>query len=242
MIFGVQMLIIRYFLMLNDLSILAVIPARKGSKGVPGKNLRLIGGRSLLELTINAANESVLLDRIALSSDCERMLAIGESLACCPLRRPPALATDSARTIHVLHHAIRSLGGRWDYVVQLQPTSPFRTSQDIDAAIRLCINLNAPACVSVTPVKHNPHMTFAISNNGRIQSVFPSLKNLSRRQDMPRYYQLNGAIYVASVAWALRRESLISDDTVAYVMPQERSLDIDSENDLILGEILFNKS
>lgn len=228
--------------MIEGHSVLAVIPARAGSKGLPRKNLRLLGGKPLIDWTVAAARGSSFLDRVILSTEDEETIAHGRSIGCdVPFRRPDELATDTARTIHVLHHLLENIDGSYDYVVQLQPTSPFRTSSDIDSAIRLCLEANAPACVSVCPVEKSPQWIFSLRQNSRMQPLMPLPERLSRRQDMPPYYELNGAIYVARVDWIRRQQGFLSDETVAYVMPQKRSLDIDDEIDLALAEILLPK-
>lgn len=226
--------------MIEGCSVLAVIPARAGSKGLPGKNLRLLGGRPLIDWTVGAALGSSILDRVILSTDNEEIMAHGGAIGCdIPFRRPEELATDTARTIHVLHHLLEHIDGSYDYIVQLQPTSPFRTSDDIDSAIRLCLESDAAACVSVCPVERSPHWIFSLREDRRMQPIMPLPEKLSRRQDMPPYYELNGAVYVGRTDWIRQQDGFLSDQTVAYVMSRERSLDIDSEVDLNLAEILL---
>ena len=229
--------------MIDGESVLAFVPARGGSKRLPQKNLRRLGGEPLVGWTIAAAQNSDLIDRIVISTDDDEIMLLGEKLGCdVPFRRPAVLATDTARTIHVLQHLLRSIDREYTYVVQLQPTSPFRNSADIDATIEACVTSKAPACVSVCPVKKSPHWIFSVSEDKRMSPVLPLPEGTSRSQDLATYYELNGAIYVARSDWIVQRDSFLSDQTIAYVMPRERSLDIDTEGDLALAEAMIANS
>ncbi len=228
--------------MIDGRSVLAFIPARGGSKGLPGKNLCRLGGRPLLEWTVAAAKGAKAIDHIILSTEDESILECGRALGCdIPFRRPPALATDTSRTIHVLHHLLDNIDTRWDYVVQLQPTSPLRSSIDIDDALALCIDVAAPSCVSVCPSAKSPSLICTVDEDCRMKPVVSLPLNLSRRQDVGDFYEINGAIYIARTDWISGRESFLSDNTVAYVMPRDRSIDIDSELDLLIAESLLSR-
>jgi N-acylneuraminate cytidylyltransferase len=223
--------------MIEGLSVLAIIPARGGSQGLTRKNVRLLGGKPLIAWTIEAAQASVYIDRLVLSSEDEEIIEIGQRLGCdIPFPRPSELAGDTVPTIDVLHHLLRNIDRTYDLVVQLQPTSPLRKTTDIDGAIRHCITTSAPACVSVCAVKKNPHWIFSLTDQGQLSPLLPLPQGKSRRQDMDPYYELNGAIYVAQTDWILQRNSFLSEKTVGYVMPADRSQDIDSAEDLALAE------
>jgi N-acylneuraminate cytidylyltransferase len=136
--------------MIEGQSVLAVIPARGGSKGVPRKNLRDVAGRPLIAWTIAAARGSSHIDRLVLSSDDEEIMETARRHGCdVPFRRPAELATDEADSMAVVMHAVETLAERYDYVVLLQPTSPLRASADIDGAIATCLRHMAPSCVTV---------------------------------------------------------------------------------------------
>lgn len=211
--------------------VLALITARGGSKGLPRKNVLLAGGRPLVAWTVQAALKAEAVDRVILSSEDDEIIAVASAAGCeVPFRRPPELANDQASSMDVVIHALSELPG-YDYVVLLQPTSPLRTSCDIDAAFRSMLDNDAPACVSVTEVEQSPYWMYTLSGDDRLYSVLESQPNFSRRQDLPPVYVLNGAIYIAKIDWLLQTRSFLSPETVAYKMPKDRSLDIDDETD-----------
>jgi len=217
--------------MMGGKRVLGIIPARGGSKGLPGKNILSVNGRPLLAWTIDAARASRNIDRYILSSDDERIAAVARSLGCeVPFVRPAALATDTATSMDVVIHALDTVGG-FDVVVLLQPTSPLRTAQDIDAACDLMVQSGAPACVSVSPVEQHPHWMYSVDGRHRLAPIIERDAVATRRQDLPDVYALNGAIYVADVAWLRTSRAFVSTETVGYVMPAERSIDIDTQAD-----------
>jgi CMP-N,N'-diacetyllegionaminic acid synthase len=208
--------------------VLAIIPARGGSKGLPGKHTLQVAGRPLLAFSIEAAQSAQGIDRTVLSSDDDVIIATARSLGCdVPFRRPRELATDEARTIDVVMHALDQLPG-YDVVVLLQPTSPLRTSDDIDAAMACFASRGAPACVSVCPTEHSPYWMYRIGDNGSLLPFIDPPDGGLRRQDLSDPYVLNGAIYIADVAWLRVNQTFVTRDTVAHVMPVERSIDIDT--------------
>lgn len=219
--------------MLNDKSVLAIIPARGGSKGVPGKNLRLVNGKSLLAHTIAKAQSSALIDRIVVSSEDEQILAAARlANADVPFVRPIALAADDTPSSDVIMHALKELP-HYDYVVVLQVTSPLRRVEDIEQCLQLCQQKNAPACVSVTEAKESPYWMFSINEQ---HALLPLLSKSipTQRQACPCTYVLNGAVYAAYADWFMQKQTFITKETIAYVMPKERSLDIDTEFDFEL--------
>ena len=211
--------------------ILALITARGGSKGLARKNVLLAGGKPLVAWTVQAALNAKSVDRVVLSSDDDEIMAAALDAGCeVPFRRPAILANDHASSMDVVLHALSELP-HYDYVVLLQPTSPLRTSSDIDAAFRTMRDNDAPACVSVTEVEQSPYWMYHILDDGRLRSILASLPEISRRQDLPPVYALNGAIYIAKIEWLLRTRSFIGSETVAHKMPKDRSLDIDDAID-----------
>lgn len=209
--------------------ILGLITARGGSKGIPRKNVIDVGGKPLIGWTIDAAKESELLDRVVLSSDDEEIIQVATVLGCeAPFKRSSELSGDTATSLDVVVDCLRRVPGH-DYVVLLQPTSPLRSSGDIDSAIRACLDSDAPACVSVCEVEDSPYWMYTLQQE-RLVPVIDS--NFLRRQELPQVYMLNGAIYVADTHWLLEGGGFISERTVAYRMPRSRSIDIDMVGDL----------
>jgi CMP-N,N'-diacetyllegionaminic acid synthase len=223
-------------------NVLALITARGGSKGVPGKNILTIGGKPLLQWTIDAARGSRYVDRVVLSSDDAAIIAVARDGGCeVPFVRPAALATDSASSMDVVLDALDRLQFS-GLLVLLQPTSPLRTAADIDGALELLVSRGAPACVSVREAEDHPYWTFMSDADGRLRRfAAPEGALPSRRQDLPAAWCLNGAVYVADSDSLRRERSFVVPDTVGFAMPVDRSLDIDTPDDVarfrrILGE------
>ena len=225
--------------MIQGLSVLGLITARGGSKGLPGKNLRKIGGRSLIERTVAAARQAGCLDRLILSSDDAEIIAAAMALGCeVPFIRPEPLSSDEARSIDVVRHALETLPERYDLLVLLQPTSPLRSAADIEGAVRLCLEAGAPACVSLCRADKPPQWTYTLDPGGALRPLVPAAEGEARRQDLAPAYAVNGAVYVARVPWLLEHESFAGPGTLGYVMPKARSIDIDDELDLVVAEAL----
>ena len=217
--------------MIGTRKVLALIPARGGSKGLPGKNILPVNGRPLIAWSIAAARDSRFVDRIVMSSDDDAIMAAAAACGCeVPFRRPAELATDSASTIDVVLHALDALPGH-DVVIVLQPTSPLRTATDIDAACQKFHASGAPTCVSISRVEQTPYWMYRLGDNDVLVPVLEAPPGVTRRQDLPPVYVLNGAIYIADVGWLRRSRSFVTADTVACVMPPERSIDIDTAAD-----------
>ncbi len=184
------------------MKILGVITARGGSKGVPSKNIKLLGSTSLLSFTANAANQSKLLHKTILSSDDARIIEVAKKEQIeVPFVRPNELANDTATSISVVQHALEymeSIGEYYDAVCLLQPTSPFREKGFIDAAIQKFISEDADALVSVLPVPHeyNPHWVFEQNSSGFLQIATGDKTIISRRQDLPNSYFRDGSVYI----------------------------------------------
>jgi N-acylneuraminate cytidylyltransferase len=218
--------------MLEKQTFLALIPARGGSKGLPRKNVLEAGGKPLLAWSIDAARQSRYLDRLVLSSDDAEIIETARRWGCeVPFTRPAELAQDATPGMDVVLHAMRNLP-RHDYLVLLQPTSPLRTASDIDGCIETCLRQSAPACVSVTLAPKSPYWMFHLDAGQNLQPVLGNWDRLNQpRQSLPPVYVLNGAVYVAQWDWLLENKSFLAPESVAYVMPEERSLDIDTRAD-----------
>jgi CMP-N,N'-diacetyllegionaminic acid synthase len=220
--------------------VLAVIPGRGGSKGVPRKNLREVGGRPLIGWAWDAARGAPSLDRVILSSEDPAIIEVGHRLGMeAPYVRDVALAGDTTPTIDVLLDALDRLPG-YEWVVLLQPTSPLRTAADIEGCIARCLETGAPACVSVTRARENPYWMCTLTADGRLQPLLAHAL-ITRRQDLPAAYRLNGAVYVARAGFLRERRNFLQPETVAYEMPVERSLDIDTEADFLQLQTILGK-
>lgn len=211
--------------------VLGLITARGGSKGLPRKNVLTVGGKPLIGWTIEAALKSKSIERVVLSSDDDEIMGVGKTWGCeVPFQRPARLANDTASSMDVVLHALGHLQG-YEYLILLQPTSPLRTAADIDAAFDLLQSTGAPSCVSVCEVDQSPYWMFRIKDGSKVERMLPEEDSATRRQDLPPIYVLNGAIYVARVEWLRQSKSFLGEGCVAYVMPKERSLDIDNAED-----------
>ncbi len=222
--------------MIGTRKILALIPARGGSKGLPGKNTLPVAGRPLLAWSVDAARAARSVDRVVLSSDDDAIMAAARACGCeVPFVRPAALGSDTATTIDVVMHALDALPG-YDLIVLLQPTSPLRTAADIDAACERLASSGAPACVSVSPVDQSPYWMYRLGDNQGLVPVVETPPGVTRRQDLPAVYTLNGAVYVADIAWLRQTRTFVTRETVAHLMPAERSIDIDTIADFAAFE------
>jgi CMP-N,N'-diacetyllegionaminic acid synthase len=224
--------------------ILAVITARGGSKGVPKKNLAPVAGMPLIYWTITAAKQAGKLDRTIVTTDCEEIARTASEFGVpAPFIRPAELAKDHATSVDTILHAVRWLDRnddyRPDFVMCLQPTSPLRTPEDIDAAIDLALGRDAESVVGVTPVAHHPYWTSRMDEEGCITDFFKLDRAYDRRQDLPPAYASNGAIYLTATGTLLEKESLYGEKTYGYVMPAERSLDVDTPWDLHLADLIL---
>ncbi|NLH16401.1 MAG: acylneuraminate cytidylyltransferase family protein [Phycisphaerae bacterium] len=231
--------------MFNGKKLLALIPARGGSKGIPGKNLRPLADKPLIAWTIEQARRCSWIDRVIVSTDDS---VIAETAlrwdAEVPFLRPPALAADDASVIDVILHTLdwyRQRDQSYELVLLLQPTSPLRETADIEAALQRLEDCRADAVVSVCPCEHSPLWTNTLGPNGHMKD-FLDFKALDNRQRLPTYYRLNGAIYLARTEYFRQRRGFYGDRTYAYIMPSERSIDIDSLLDFQMAEFLFHRN
>jgi CMP-N,N'-diacetyllegionaminic acid synthase len=224
-------------------TILALVPARGGSKGVPRKNIRVIGGKPMIAWTIEAARASRYIDQLVLSSDDPAIMDIAIECGCeVPFVRPAELASDQADAMSVIRHAIDTLPERFDYVVLLQPTSPMRRTQDIDAAIERCVASGAPACVSICEAEKSPFWMLELDAKGIVHPLFPADQIPHRRQDARAVFALNGAVYVARTDHLRLGGTFLAPGAIGYPMPKERSLDVDTELDLAIADFLLQRA
>ena len=226
------------------MDVLALITARGGSKGLPRKNVLPLAGKPLIAWTISAALASHCFTRVIVSTDDEEIADVSRKWGAeVPFMRPPELAQDDSVHFDTIVHAIRWLDNREevrpDYVMQLQPTSPLRTAEDINAAVQIVQAGIAVAVVGVSVTEHHPYLMKRILEDGTAVDFVSSDATDLRRQALPTVYSPNGAIFLNS------RESLLQDRTFwlpgthAYIMPSERSLDIDTAWDLYLADLIL---
>lgn len=225
--------------------IIGVIPARGGSKGLPGKNIRPLDGRPLIAWTIEQAGSCGFFDRVIVSTDDEQIAAVARSAGAeVPFIRPPELATDEAKTIDVILHALDWLKAQSDVpdiVALLQATSPLRTAGDIAAALDTLFAAGARSVISVCKSEHHPFWSNVLPENGSLDGFLrPELLDRNR-QDLPVCYRLNGAIYVAYYDVLREQKGFFGTGSVAYVMPVDRSVDIDTELDFDFTEFLLQR-
>lgn len=228
--------------MIGRRTVLAVIAARGGSKGLPGKNVADLGGRPVIAWSVAAGQTSRYIDRLILSSDDPEIIAAARNVGCeVPFRRPARFATDRADIYGVLFHALDFCDQSFDYVVLLQASSPLRTTADIDACIELCYKSEAPAVVSMCIATKPPHWMYTLNRKNQLCPIFKSARKSERRQALPAAYLPNGAVYVARTKWLRKHRNFVSAGTRAYVMPAERSIDIDTPLDLLLARAIIGK-
>jgi CMP-N-acetylneuraminic acid synthetase len=222
------------------LKTLALIPARGGSKGIPRKNIKPMAGKPLIAWTIEAALNAQLVDAVVVSTDDAEIAEISRQWkAQIPFMRPPELAQDDTPGIDPVLHALDKLPG-YDAVLLLQPTSPLRTAADIDACIRLAHSKQAPSVVSVCEPEQHPYWMYKMDPELGLASLI-DVPAFYRRQDLPAVYALNGALYYAHADWLRAHRSFEAENTVGYVMPRERSVDIDTLLDWKIAELLITE-
>jgi len=225
---------------MSNSKVLAIIPARGGSKGLPGKNIKILGDKPLIAWTIEAALNSEFICKVIVTTDCQEIASVAIRYGAeVPFIRPTELATDSAATVDVIDHAITFLDEDFDVIVVLQPTSPFRTQIDIQNAFELYSNNCTPSVVSVMKADKSPYWYFFRENNNKIQPVITLEGQFSRRQDLPDSYLLNGAVYIVGVKDFQRDRKLIFNDTLSFVMSKESSIDIDDIMDFKLAQLIL---
>ncbi|MDA7535241.1 acylneuraminate cytidylyltransferase family protein, partial [Verrucomicrobia bacterium] len=200
----------------------------------------LLNGQPLLYWTIKAGLGSRYIDSLVLSTDDINIARIGkETGAEIPFMRPSYLAKDSTPGIDPILHCLEKCAG-FDIVIVLQPTSPFRNSKDIDASLELLVERKADSCFSIVESKAHPNWMKKITKQGFLES-YEKEEIITRRQELPPIYQLNGAIYTAMTKKLLIEKSFHLPNSVGYIMPKQRSIDIDSELDFTICEALFHK-
>lgn len=234
--------------MYKNKKILAVIPARLGSKRVPKKNIKILAGEPLIAYTIKSALKSKLLDRIIVSTNDKKIAEIAKKYGAeVPFLRPFSLAKDETQTLPAIQHAVsylkKSEGYIMDIIVVIQPTSPLVIAQDIDDAIKKMINKNTNSCITVCEVSERPEWMYFVKNDKFKPLLKPVLNKKQQKQDLPKIYIANGAVY------ATKRDALMKDNKIVdknnlttLIMPRERSIDIDEPIDFKIAEALIKNN
>jgi CMP-N,N'-diacetyllegionaminic acid synthase len=222
---------------------IAIIPARGGSKGLPRKNILNLAGKPLISWTIEACLQSSFVSRVVVSSDDQKILEVASNSGAELLLRPSQLATDRALTVPVISHVISSLEGKLEgikYIVLMQPTSPLRTVDHLNAAFSTLLESDATSLISVTKPTQNPLKAFRYENGylrGLVNDHYPFM----RRQDLPNTYLANGAIYIIVLNEFKDNPTLLTDKCIPFEMDAKSSLDIDNLNDLEIAESFITK-
>ncbi len=228
--------------MINGKRILALIPARGGSKGIKNKNIIDLCGKPLISYTIEAAKKSRYIDSVIVSTDSEKIAEVAVSSgASVPFLRPAAFALDTSTTIEAVCHAIRSLvewGERYDVLVLLQPTSPLRTQEDIDGALEKFEREGLPVA-SVSKAKESPILLRQLTGESQMVSLL-GLPSTVRRQDMPPVYRVNGSIYINEIS-SLNKDTSLNDNSCPYVMEESHSVDIDDYLDIEIAKYYLGR-
>lgn len=224
---------------------IAIIPARSGSKGLPDKNIKLLHNKPLLAYSIEAAEKTGLFDCIHVSTDSERYARIAREYgADVPFLRNEELSGDTAGSWDVVRWVLgqyAARGQRFDMVTLLQPTSPLREAEDIRQAYRTFQEKSADAVVAVCEMDHSPLWSNTLPEDGSMDGFLDQVADAGRQQ-LPTYYRINGAIYMLRTALlAEGAPGLYREGTYAYVMPKERSVDIDDEMDFEMTQILLKR-
>ncbi|WGM46456.1 N-acylneuraminate cytidylyltransferase [Brevundimonas sp. NIBR10] len=216
--------------MIDGKRVLAIVPARAGSERLPGKNVRPMAGRPMVEWTLRAGLEAVTIDRLVVSTDDPAVAGFARAMEIGVIDRPDYLAGSTASVIDAVDHALETVGGVWDYVVLLQPTSPLRTAADIDGAVTMCEARGGPAVIGVSPMSKPPGFYGRVDEAGTYHKAEASA-------DEP--VVINGAVYVGRPERLRIDRSFQTEGTLAWVMPAEQGWDVDTLFDFTMAEALM---
>lgn len=229
------------------MKVLGLIPARGGSKGIPGKNIKLLAGKPLIEYTIDAALNARLITDVVVSTDSPEIAEISRKLgAQVPFIRPASLALDTTGSIEVVCHAVKLLyegGYEYDVVCLLQPTSPFRKPGFIDEAIELFSKSDYDSLISVLPLpeKFNPHWIFEECDNNTLKIATGEKEIIKRRQDLPKAFYRDGSLYLTRSSVIISKKSLYGN-TIGYIVSDPLfNVNIDTPEDWLLAEKMAEK-
>lgn len=231
--------------MIEEHQVTALIPARGGSKGVPRKNMRSLGGKPLVAWPIDIAKEVSAIDRIVVSTDDENIAACAEEHAAEVEWRPKKLATDDALVIDAIRHHLdlwKQRGTEVSILVLLEPTCPFRSVGDVERSLNMLVQANCDSVATFCEAEVNPWRTWRVNEEGKVETFVEEADPWSPRQELPEAHQLNGAVY-AFFAERLPRKhkGILFGQLKGITMPKERSIDIDTEIDLLVANQILSK-
>jgi len=220
---------------MNNKKILAIIPARGGSKGLLRKNVVLLNGNPLIYYSIDAALKSNFIDSVVVSSDDEEILQTASGYGVDVLKRPHYISTDTASANQVILHVLENeeiKSQQYDLVILLQPTSPLRGVKHIDEAFNILSNKDSNSLISVCTPDKSPYKSFILNEHGYLKGLINDEAPFMNRQELPDVFNPNGAIYIFSVKDFLQNSCIPVDQVIPYVMDEKESIDIDNQNDL----------
>lgn len=222
--------------MINNKKIVALIPARGGSKGIKNKNLILFKKKPLIYWSIKAALKSKYIDECYVSTDDKNISKVAKQYgAIIPFKRPKKLSTDKASTNSVVDHFLSQIDEKYDYLILLQPTSPLRDFIDINRSLQFMFKSKKKSLVSIAKLDY-PNEWVVEQNKKDIISFVNKKNDISRRQDSINYYKINGAIYITEINYYKKYKSFITNKTIGYKMNFEKSIDIDTKFDLLMAK------
>lgn len=229
---------------MDNKKILAIVPARAGSKGIKDKNITDLNGKPLIAYSIEAGLKSKYINKVVVTTDGEEIAKVAKEYgADVPFLRPKHLATDTSKSIDAVTHCIEQLknqGHEYDYIVLLQPTQPLRQAWYIDEAIELIIAKDEDALVSVSKVKDHPILMRTIDESGHAVNLLEG-SSTKRRQDFPDFYKVNGAIYINKINDNLNNDTSLNDNKLVYIMDEKYDVDIDEMLDLQIARLIIDK-
>ena len=231
----------------DNSKVVALIPARGGSKGIPRKNIVNLVGKPLIEYTIKAAQFATLVDHVCVSSDDTEILTLSKNLGATTLNRPAALANDKTSANEVVYHFIDSLPEvlkkENTVIVYLQPTSPLRNWMHIDHALKAMDMANGGGVISVVEADKSPYKAFQLDKSGKLVSIFAEKMSNACRQDLPLCYYPNGAIYAFRIDSFINNKGFPSNGSIPFIMSASESVDVDSFDDLkIAAETIIKQN
>lgn len=230
----------------SDKTILCVILARGGSKGVPGKNIKDLNGKPLIYYTIKSIQEAEIYDRVILSTDstsiAEVALKYGVEV---PFMRPSYLSTDDANALDAVQHALKWVETNdkvYDYVQYIFPTAPLRNSKDLLNGFNMIIERSADMVISICKTDHPAQWMNTLPSNNSLKEFIKPEYRQKNNQELPASYRINGSIYIAKWRVFYNKEDWFNQDVIGCIMPRKRSIDIDTELDFLIAECILNNS
>ncbi len=228
---------------MEEVTFLAIIPARAGSKRLPKKNILSLKGKPLISWSIESSLNSKYINKVVVSTDDSEVIKISNKVNVDVVKRPCHLATDTASMTEVITHCIEEICCKYKYIILLQPTSPLRKTYHIDEAIELLLNKNADAVISVSQMEHSPLWSNKLPANKSMNNFLSKEIIDVRSQDLEPYYRINGAIYICKTDLFLKQKTFFLEDNIfAYEMDKKYSIDIDEEFDFKIADLFMENN